>query len=201
MPGTDEIYERYLARAIREMNTLGDEIAACSRVVHPAPGAVLGSGHPLADIMLVKYRAQATEIQEGVAFFGRSGAAILKSVRRLGVDPLLIYGTNCVKCSDGDPDEAASACPAWLLREISITEPKIIIAMGDEVVATINELRFPLSQPIDPTRTGEIQRFTPTIEALVVPDLDGSLNDEESKRQFWQAFKALGTWYDALPPY
>jgi uracil-DNA glycosylase len=201
MPGTDEIYERYLARAIREMNTLGDEIAACTRIPHPAPAAVLGSGHPLADIMLVKYRSQASEVQEGVAFFGRSGSAILKSMRRLGIDPLTIYGTNCVKCTDGNPDEAAAACPAWLLREIAIVEPKMVVAMGDEVVATLNDLPIPLARPIDPQAVGQVQRLTPTIEALVVPDIDGALNDEDSKRRFWQAFKALGPWYDALPPY
>ena len=84
-----------------------------------------------------------------MAFFGRAGAAVLKSVKRLGIDPLLIYGTNCVKCADAEPDEAASACPLWLLREIAITEPKMIVAMGDEVVETLNELHIPLAQPID----------------------------------------------------
>jgi uracil-DNA glycosylase family 4 len=149
----------------------------------------------------VKYRAQSSEIQEGVAFFGRAGAAVLKSVKRLGIDPLVIYGTNCVKCADAEPDEAAAACPLWLLREIAITEPKMIVAMGDEVVETLNELHIPLAQPIDASREGEVQRLTPTIDALVVPDLDACLNDEESKRRFWQAFRALGPWYDALPPY
>ena len=151
--------------------------------------------------MLLKFRPQPAEIQEGVAFFGRAGKAILKSLQRLGIDPLQIYGTNCVKCSDGHPDEAASACPAWVLRELAIVEPRIVVAMGDEVVATLNELEVPLSVRLDPARGGEIQRFTPTIECLVVPDIDGSLNDEESKRRFWQAFRALGPWYDALPPY
>ncbi len=201
MPSTDEIYERYLARAIREMNTLGDEIGACTRIPHPANAAVLGSGHPLADIMLLKFRAQAAEIQEGVAFFGRTGAAILKSVRRLDIDPLVIYGTNCVKCADGNPDDAVAACPAWLMREIAITEPKIIVAMGEDVVHALNDLKVPLSEPVDATRLGEVQRLTPTIEVLVVPDIDGALNDEDAKRAFWNAFKALGQWYDALPPY
>jgi uracil-DNA glycosylase family 4 len=201
MASTDEIYERYLSRAIREINALGEEIASCSRVHHPAIAPVLGSGHPLADILLLKYRAQPAEIEEGVAFFGRSGTAILKSIRRLGIDPLLVYGTNCVKCADADPDAAAAACPAWLLREIAITEPKIVVLMGDEVVEAVNDLHVPLGRPLDASRVGEVQRFTPTIEALVVPDIDGSLNDETSKRRFWQAFKALGTWYDALPPY
>ncbi len=201
MSTTDEIYQRYLDRAIREINALGDDIGSCSRVDHPALAPVLGSGHPLADIFLLKFRAQPSEIQEGVAFFGRAGDAVLKSLGRLGIDARLIYGTNCVKCSDGDPDAAAAACPAWLARELAITEPKIVVAMGDEVVATLNEMRVPLSRRLDPDRVAVIQQFTPSTEAIVVPDIDGALNDEESKRHFWRCFKALGTWYDALPPY
>ena len=121
-------------RAIREINALGEEIATCGRIPHPAPVPVLGSGHPLADVFLLKYRPQPAEVQEGVAFYGRSGAAVLKSLRRLGVDPLLIYGTNCVKCSDGDPDAAHAACPVWLLRELAIVEPRIVVVMGEESV-------------------------------------------------------------------
>ena len=63
---------------------LGDEItrAAGERAV-----PVLGSGHPLADIMLLKYGPQASEIEEGVAFYGRAGQAVLRSLQRLRVDP------------------------------------------------------------------------------------------------------------------
>ncbi len=201
MSETDEIYERYLQRAILEINTLGEEIAACQRIAHPSPVPVLGSGHPLGDIFLLKYRPQPAEVQEGVAFYGRSGAAILKSLRRLDVDPLLIYGTNCVKCSDGDPDAAHAACPLWLLRELAIVEPRIVVCMGEEVVDVLNDLDVPLASRLDGSLEGEIQPFTPTIDALVTPDIDGSLNDDESKRRFWRAFQALGRWHDALPPY
>jgi uracil-DNA glycosylase len=201
MSETDEIYERYLQRAIREINTLGEEIESCGRIAHPAPVPVLGSGHPLADVFLLKYRPQPAEVQEGVAFYGRAGAAVLKSLRRLGIDPMLIYGTNCVKCSDGDPDAAHAACPVWLLRELAIVEPRIVVVMGDEAVDVLNDLDVPLSTPLDGSLVGEVQPFTPTIEALVTPDIDGSLNDDESKRAFWRAFQALGRWHDALPPY
>ena len=67
---------------------------------------VLGSGHPLADVFLLKHSPQPAEVQEGVAFFGRSGQAVLKSLQRLNVDPLAIYGTNCFKLAGGDEDEA-----------------------------------------------------------------------------------------------
>jgi hypothetical protein len=34
-----------------------------------------------------------------------------------------------------------------------------------------------------------------------VPDIDESLDSEESKRAFWGALRALGDWYSDLPPY
>jgi len=44
-------------------------------------------------MMMLKYDPKPAELQEGVAFFGRSGQAILKSLQRLRVDPMAIYGT------------------------------------------------------------------------------------------------------------
>ena len=55
---TDEIYEKYLQKAILEINELGDEIA---RAAGGARVPVLGSGHPLADVFLLKWAAQAKE--------------------------------------------------------------------------------------------------------------------------------------------
>ena len=89
----DQIYERYQARAIAEMNELGREIAAWIGERHPAQAPVIGTGHPLADIFLLKYRPMPAEVEEGVAFFGRAGRAVLGSVERLRIDPLKLYGT------------------------------------------------------------------------------------------------------------
>ncbi len=50
-------------------------------------------------------------------------------------------------------------------------------------------------------REGEIQAFTPTIDALYVPDIDESLDEEGAKQRFWRSFRMLGDWYDELPPY
>ena len=106
---TDEIYEKYLQKAIIEINELGDEVA------HAAGGsraAVLGSGHPLGDVMLLKYAPQPSELQEGVAFYGRSGQAVLKSLQRLRVDAMAIYGTNCLKLAGAGRGRGASLARA-----------------------------------------------------------------------------------------
>jgi uracil-DNA glycosylase family 4 len=191
---TDEIYERYLRKAIAEINELGDELARAGDELRIP---VVGSGHPLADVLLLKYAPQQQEIQEGVAFFGRTGQAVLKSLQRLHVDPLAVYGTNCLKFGTEDPADAA----AWLTREIHIVQPKLLVVMGGASVAFLNELRFPLADELDADALGVLQRFTPTIEALLTPDVDQALDEQAAKTAFWNAFKALGPWWAEQPPY
>jgi uracil-DNA glycosylase family 4 len=190
---TDEIYEKYLQKAITEINELGDEIAESASGVGPP---VVGSGHPLADVFMLKYGPQASEGQEGVAFFGRAGQAILKSLERLNFDPLAVYGTNCLKFA-GEPEEEAER---FLTRELHVVGPKLLVPMGEDTLRFLNELGFPLSSPLE-WRPGEFQQWTPTIEALVCPDIDASLDDQPAKSAFWDAFKKIDEWWANLPPY
>ena len=87
---------------------------------------VLGSGHPLADVFLLKYGPQASELHEGVAFFGRTGQAILKSLQRLRVDPTAIYGTNCIKFEERPRRRRAP----FVTRELHVVQPKLVVVDG-----------------------------------------------------------------------
>jgi uracil-DNA glycosylase family 4 len=161
---------------------------------------VLGSGHPQADIFLLKYSARPSEVEEGVAFYGRAGNALMKSLKRLAIDPLAVYGTLCVKCPVPDPALADPACVARLVEELAIVAPKIVVVMGPEALSTLNELGIPLQREVAPT-LGEIQPLTPSVDALYVPNIDEALDDETAKRAFWRAFRVLGKWWEELPPY
>jgi uracil-DNA glycosylase len=201
MRGTDdEIKEKYLERAIRELNQMTRELQECPHCPRGKLMPVLGSGHPQADIFMLKQAPMSAEIEEGVAFYGRAGNALMKSFKRLGIDPLVVYGSLCVKCPIAEPDLAAEECVARLVEEIAIVQPKIMVVMGEPALRVLNGLEVPLSRQIEP-REGEIQPFTPTIDALYVPDIDDSLDQENSKARFWKAFKTLGVWYEDLPPY
>jgi uracil-DNA glycosylase len=196
----DEIREKYLERAIRELNDLGRELAACQDCPRGNVMPVQGSGHPQADIMMVKRSATPSEIEEGVAFYGRAGNALMKSFKRLAIDPIVVFGTLCVKCPLTDPTQASEGCVARLAEEIAIVQPRMVVVMGDDALEVLNDLELPLSDSIEPIE-GEVQRLTPTIDALYVPDIDDSLDTEDAKQRFWSAFRVLGDWYDRLPPY
>jgi uracil-DNA glycosylase family 4 len=196
----DEIREKYLERAIRELNALTRRLQDCRHCPRGNVMPVLGSGHPQADVFLLKYAPLHSEVEEGVAFYGRSGTALMKSLRRLGIDPLAVYGTLCVKCPVADPSMADPACVARVVEELAIVQPRMVVAMGDEAVAVLNDLDIPLARPLTPQR-GVVQPFTPACEALVVPNIDDALDEEAAKRAFWSAFRVLGEWYAELPPY
>jgi uracil-DNA glycosylase family 4 len=201
MPATDdEIQEKYLERAIRELNHLTRRLQECSDCPRGNLMPVLGSGHPQADIFLLKYSPSTAEVEEGVAFYGRAGNALMKAFKRLGIDPLAVYGTLCVKCPVADPSLASGECTDRVIEELAIVQPRCVVVMGEEALAALNDLEIPLGHELEP-KLGEIQQLTPTIEAIYVPDIEASLDNESAKREFWRAFRVLGSWYEDLPPY
>ena len=134
MPVTDdEIREKYLERAIRELNELTRDLQECEHCPRGNLMPVLGSGHPRADVILLKHSARTAEVEEGVAFYGRSGNAITKSLKRLSIDPLVVYGTLCVKCPLDDPSLAGGMRIGRLVEELMIIEPPVIVLTGEPV--------------------------------------------------------------------
>ena len=123
----------------------------------------------------------------------------MKSLKRLGIDPLAVYGTLCVKCPVADPSLADPACIARVVEELAIVPPKIVVVMGDDALtpSTTSTCRSRGRR----ARAGVVQPFTPACDALVVPNIDESLDEEAAKRAFWSAFRVLGEWYADLPPY
>ena len=147
--------------------------------------------------MLLKHAPQTAEIHEGVAFFGRSGQAVLKSIQRLHFMSTRWRSTGRTASSsrggrrgDARLAGARTACGATKDRR----------GNGARCAGMPERRRVPLATEVE-DGSGEIQRFTPTIDALLTPDVDSSLDEQKTKRAFWEAFKALGPWWSELPPY
>ena len=96
---------------------------------------------------------------------------------------------------------AADECKARVLEELAIVQPRIVVVMGEEALDELNGLGVPLARGGRARSPGEMQKLTPSCDALYVPDIDASLDDERAKRAFWGAFRALGDWYADFPPY
>ena len=104
MPITDdEIREKYLERAIRELNHFTRELQECDHCPRGNLMPVLGSGHPQADIFLLKHHRGPPRSRRASPSTGAPARALMKSLKRLDIDPLAVYGTLCVKCPLADP--------------------------------------------------------------------------------------------------
>ena len=196
----DEIQEKYLERAIRELNQLTHRLQECSHCPRGNLMPVLGSGHPQADIMLLKYAPTAAEIEEGVAFYGRSGNALMKSFKRLGIDPLAVYGTLCVKCPVSDPALAARRVRRAGRRGDRDRPAALHRRHGRAGAGDAQRAR---GAAVAPARAG------PGRDPEAHPDDRRALRARHRRRRstprsrsasFWRAFRALGDWYADLPP-
>src|SRR5690606_33174457 len=143
----DEIQEKYLERAIRELGALTRRLQECPHCPRGNLMPVLGSGHPQADVMLLKHSPTAAEIEEGVAFYGRAGNALMKSFKRLGIDPLTVYGTLCGKWPVGDPSLAGGECVRRIGEEIAIVRAGGGVVMGGGGLGCLERVGVPLAQP------------------------------------------------------
>ena len=162
---------------------------------------VLGSGHPQADVFLLKYAPTPAEIEEGVAFYGRSGTALMKSLQRLDIDPLAVYGTLCVKCPVADTSLAAPECVARLVEELAIVQPKIVVVMGERRARHAQRARAAAGARGRADAPGELQTLTPSIDALYTPNIDEALDEESAKRAFWRRSARSATGTPHFPPY
>src|SRR3712207_7715718 len=66
-----------------------------------------------------------------------------------------------------------------VLEEIAIVQPKIIVAMGEDALRTLDDLQVPLARTLAP-RMGEVQALTPSIDALYVDRKSTRLNSSHA---------------------
>ncbi len=96
---------------------------------------VFGEGNTQADIMFVGESPSSTEDSSGKPFVGRSGEMLTKMIENvLNISRSEVYVSNIVKCKPANsiapsPTEAHT-CQQYLLKEIELVKPKIIVALG-----------------------------------------------------------------------
>ena len=100
--------------------------------------------------MLLKYAPTAAEIEEGVAFYGRSGNALMKSSSGSGSTRWPSTG-RCAS-SARSPTRAwpaTSASSGWSRRSRS-SLPRCVVVMGERTLQTLNDLELPLAGRLEP---------------------------------------------------
>jgi len=95
---------------------------------------VPGDGNPDADIIFIGEAPGRSEDEQGVPFVGRAGKFLAEMLSLINLKREEIYITNIVKYrppNNRDPlPEEKAACREWLLEELKIISPKVIIFLG-----------------------------------------------------------------------
>ena len=95
---------------------------------------VPGDGNPNAKIVFVGEAPGKKEDELGVPFVGAAGKFLTEMLGEIKMKREDIYITNIVKYrppENRDPSpEEKSACRAWLIEELNLIEPKLIVFLG-----------------------------------------------------------------------
>ncbi|HSV48683.1 MAG TPA: uracil-DNA glycosylase [Candidatus Acidoferrales bacterium] len=124
------------------MDEINSQVYACHkcRLWQGAKHGVPGEGSVNAKIMIVGQNPGAEEDETGKPFVGRAGQFLTKSLREFGINRADFFITNIVKHTSPKnrkplPDEI-QACVPYLITQIEIIKPKIIVLLGESAKKT-----------------------------------------------------------------
>ncbi len=112
---------------------------------------VFGVGDPNAELMFIGEGPGADEDQKGEPFVGRAGQLLTDIIERgMGIARSEVYICNVIKCRppenrNPEPDEVA-ACEPFMLRQIEIVKPKVIVGLGTFAVQAVLKVKTPISK-------------------------------------------------------
>jgi len=130
----------------REYEVIVSEISSCRKCpLHRyRKNTVPGEGPLDASVMVVGEAPGRREDEEGRPFVGAAGKLLDALLELAGLSRGAVYITNIVKCrppGNRDPkEEEIEACIPYLLRQIALIKPKLVIAVGRHAARTLYRL-------------------------------------------------------------
>jgi uracil-DNA glycosylase len=111
---------------------------------------VFGDGNPKAELVFVGEGPGADEDAQGLPFVGRAGKLLTQMIEAMGLQRKDVYICNVVKCRPPEnrapePDEVQT-CSPYLLRQIDVINPKVIVCLGAVAAKTLLETTRGISQ-------------------------------------------------------
>ncbi len=129
--------------AAEELRNLERVVSTCEscRLATTRTRTVFGEGNPQAEVMFIGEGPGKQEDLSGRPFVGRAGQLLTDIIEKgMGVPRTEVYIANIVKCRptvdlkfqrDRPPEtDETDACSPYLLRQIDLIQPKVIITLG-----------------------------------------------------------------------
>jgi uracil-DNA glycosylase len=167
------------------------EIGNCTRCpLHAGRKQVVhSSGNFNADLMFVGEAPGADEDEQGFPFVGRAGQLLTKIIESIGMHREDVFIGNINRCRPPgnrapEPPETA-ACRPYLLREVAVVKPKVIVVLGATAAHNLLQTKTPISK-----LRGNFQEY---LGVKVMPTFHPAylLRDPHKKREVWEDMKKV----------
>ena len=142
-----------------KLAAINERVCACVKCPNLASSrtqTVFGVGNPDADLMFVGEAPGADEDAQGEPFVGRAGQLLTKIIKAMGFAREEVYIANILKCRPDTPGSAygnrpptpseMQTCRPYLMEQIDIIQPKVIVALGATAVEGLLGNRAPMHQ-------------------------------------------------------
>jgi len=152
-PSSEDLFAAPAVRRAQTLEELRSEIGDCRRCkLWPGrTNIVYGVGNPHAKLMFVGEGPGRDEDLQAEPFVGRAGQLLTEIITKgMKLRREDVYIANVIKCRppenrNPEPDEIA-ACQPFLLRQIELINPKVLVALGTFAAQTLLGVRTPISR-------------------------------------------------------
>jgi uracil-DNA glycosylase family 4 len=137
---------------MQSLDAVANAVAKCTRcpLYATALNPVPGSGNPNADLMVVGEAPGATEDEQGLPFVGAAGKLLTDILAAIQLRRDDVFICNVLKHrppGNRNPlPEEVKACNPYLVRQIELVRPKVILALGTFAAQTLLETTLALGK-------------------------------------------------------
>ncbi len=182
--------EQGVDNPVKALRLIREDLGDCTRCPLHKQGRkqiVFGVGNPAAELMFVGEGPGADEDEQGEPFVGRAGQLLNNMIKAMGITREQVYIANIVKCrppGNRTPErEECETCSPFLMRQIAVIKPKVIVALGATAAKTLLAMNSSMAQ-----LRGRFYDFKPT----------GFRNDDRSNDPGWNGCKLAVTYHPAF---
>jgi DNA polymerase len=191
--------EQSVSDPVKALRIIREDLGDCTRCVLHKQGRkqiVFGVGNAKAELMFVGEGPGADEDEKGEPFVGRAGQLLNNMIKAMGIEREQVYIANIVKCrppGNRTPErEECATCSPFLMRQIAVVKPKVIVALGATAAKTLLAINSSMIQ-----LRGRFYDFKPAGVRSNDPDWDGCklavtyhpaflLRDPRQKGEAWK---------------
>lgn len=181
-----------LPRPGETLESIREDIGDCMRCplcCEARHTIVHSEGNPKARLMFVGEAPGADEDASGRPFVGRAGQLLNKIIEAIGLKREDVFIGNVNRCrplNNRTPTTAeAATCKPFLLREIAIVRPEVIVVLGNTAMRNLLDTKEGITKARGKFQDYKGVKVMPTFHPAYL------LRDPSKKRETWEDMKTI----------